>query len=340
MQDICRQRAKILIHGAFATGEESMSDVTFNCPHCGQALEAAAEDILGQIIECPCCTGRIQFSHPEPLVAPKPEPVRASPLPPHPPPSSQRIRQGAKKTLVIRKNHGQWEEGAHSRSRGQSATRKFAPAVFACIAAAACVFACVIAAKRGMLGFVRQVSTTPILKQAPPDDVPPSFPGLTWTVGNVVSCEEIHSLLTTTDMFSKKRKYARPENGYKLLVVPVSCKKAGTERGADIPISNVGFTVKLSNSSVSKCVAVCMGNMPLSGTTSFGAWFIPDKPGDEVSLTFAGSVGAVTFENIGTITLAFSLPQDCTSFELLYSNRVIAVVQTPLQIGMRTTVRR
>jgi DNA-directed RNA polymerase subunit RPC12/RpoP len=35
-----------------------MSDFKFNCPHCGQSLEAP-EDMLGETITCPACTGSI-----------------------------------------------------------------------------------------------------------------------------------------------------------------------------------------------------------------------------------------------------------------------------------------
>ena len=47
-----------------------MSDLTFNCPHCGQELEAP-EDLLGQSIECPSCNGSIQLPEPEPKPTPK-----------------------------------------------------------------------------------------------------------------------------------------------------------------------------------------------------------------------------------------------------------------------------
>lgn len=37
-----------------------MSDIKFNCPHCGQSLEAP-EEMQGQRIECPSCDGSIQL---------------------------------------------------------------------------------------------------------------------------------------------------------------------------------------------------------------------------------------------------------------------------------------
>lgn len=36
-----------------------MSDLKFNCPHCKQSLEAP-EDLLGQVLDCPSCNGKIQ----------------------------------------------------------------------------------------------------------------------------------------------------------------------------------------------------------------------------------------------------------------------------------------
>jgi hypothetical protein len=49
-----------------------MPDFKFNCPHCQQSLEAP-EDMLGETIECPSCTGAIQL--PEPQTSPPlPEP--------------------------------------------------------------------------------------------------------------------------------------------------------------------------------------------------------------------------------------------------------------------------
>jgi len=37
-----------------------MSDLVFNCPNCGQSLEAP-EELLGSVIECPCCKDSIQI---------------------------------------------------------------------------------------------------------------------------------------------------------------------------------------------------------------------------------------------------------------------------------------
>ncbi len=53
-----------------------MSEFTFNCPHCEQALEAP-EDMLGQTIECPSCNGSIQLPEPEPQAPPEPGPAQA-----------------------------------------------------------------------------------------------------------------------------------------------------------------------------------------------------------------------------------------------------------------------
>jgi DNA-directed RNA polymerase subunit M/transcription elongation factor TFIIS len=41
-----------------------VSDLTFNCPHCSQELEAP-EDLLGQTIECPSCNESIRLPDPE-----------------------------------------------------------------------------------------------------------------------------------------------------------------------------------------------------------------------------------------------------------------------------------
>jgi hypothetical protein len=42
-----------------------MSDCKFECPLCGQSLEAP-EDMLGEIIDCPSCNGQIQIPVPKP----------------------------------------------------------------------------------------------------------------------------------------------------------------------------------------------------------------------------------------------------------------------------------
>jgi len=48
----------------------------FNCPHCGQKLEAA-EDMLGTTMDCPSCNGKFTVPMPEP--APLPCPQKPSP---------------------------------------------------------------------------------------------------------------------------------------------------------------------------------------------------------------------------------------------------------------------
>lgn len=40
-----------------------MSNLSFDCPHCKQSLEAP-EDLAGNAIECPSCKGSIVFSKP------------------------------------------------------------------------------------------------------------------------------------------------------------------------------------------------------------------------------------------------------------------------------------
>ena len=72
-----------------------MSMLTFDCPHCGQNLEAP-EELLGQVVACSSCDGQIQLPEPEPVKAPpheaeapEPEPeVPATPEPQPPRPSS------------------------------------------------------------------------------------------------------------------------------------------------------------------------------------------------------------------------------------------------------------
>jgi hypothetical protein len=49
-----------------------MSDFKINCPHCQQSLEAP-EDMMGETIECPSCTGTIHLPSPEPKPQPRPK---------------------------------------------------------------------------------------------------------------------------------------------------------------------------------------------------------------------------------------------------------------------------
>jgi len=46
-----------------------MSDITFDCPHCGQSL-AVEEDMLGETITCPACSNEIELEGPETKVCP------------------------------------------------------------------------------------------------------------------------------------------------------------------------------------------------------------------------------------------------------------------------------
>ena len=65
-----------------------MSDFNFNCPHCEQKLEAP-EEMLGQTIECPSCSGSIELPKPDPLSqSDPPAELRTSVQspPPSPPP--------------------------------------------------------------------------------------------------------------------------------------------------------------------------------------------------------------------------------------------------------------
>ena len=41
-----------------------MSEFKFTCPHCDQSLEGT-EDMLGQALECPSCSGSIRLPEPE-----------------------------------------------------------------------------------------------------------------------------------------------------------------------------------------------------------------------------------------------------------------------------------
>jgi len=55
-----------------------MADFKFNCPHCGQSLEAP-ENMLGDTIDCPSCGGKIELPNPEPAPPPRPRPQRPRP---------------------------------------------------------------------------------------------------------------------------------------------------------------------------------------------------------------------------------------------------------------------
>ena len=53
-----------------------MSDFKFKCPHCQQSLEAP-DEMLGTVIDCPSCKGRIQLPIPQPQSRPKAPPPSA-----------------------------------------------------------------------------------------------------------------------------------------------------------------------------------------------------------------------------------------------------------------------
>lgn len=57
-----------------------MSNYTFPCPHCGQSLEGT-EELYGQTIVCPACSGNIEIAAPE---TPRPT-MRVVPTQPPPP---------------------------------------------------------------------------------------------------------------------------------------------------------------------------------------------------------------------------------------------------------------
>jgi DNA-directed RNA polymerase subunit RPC12/RpoP len=62
-----------------------MHDINFDCPQCGQNLDAP-EDMVGLFIECPACTKVIQVPRrvtPKPAPAPAP-PTEFKPAPPRP----------------------------------------------------------------------------------------------------------------------------------------------------------------------------------------------------------------------------------------------------------------
>ena len=76
-----------------------MSEYNFDCPHCGQSLEAP-EDMLGETIDCPSCGGKLDLPKPESSPPPRPRPQR--PHPQHPQQRAQRkqpvetnVKQGA-----------------------------------------------------------------------------------------------------------------------------------------------------------------------------------------------------------------------------------------------------
>ena len=50
--------------------DESMSDITFNCPNCEQPLEIP-DELLGQTVDCPSCQGSIELPKPEAPPQPK-----------------------------------------------------------------------------------------------------------------------------------------------------------------------------------------------------------------------------------------------------------------------------
>lgn len=60
-----------------------MADFKFNCPHCKQSLEAP-EELLGQQINCPSCSGAIQLPKPQPSAPPPPAPVKKQTVTPPP----------------------------------------------------------------------------------------------------------------------------------------------------------------------------------------------------------------------------------------------------------------
>jgi len=55
-----------------------MSDYKFDCPHCGQSLEAP-EDMLGETIECPSCGETLDLPKPKPASPHRPRPQRPRP---------------------------------------------------------------------------------------------------------------------------------------------------------------------------------------------------------------------------------------------------------------------
>jgi len=46
-----------------------MADINFDCPHCGQNLDAP-DDMAGWMIECPACGGKIKIPVPEGMAIP------------------------------------------------------------------------------------------------------------------------------------------------------------------------------------------------------------------------------------------------------------------------------
>ena len=49
-----------------------MAEINFDCPHCGQNLDAP-EDMAGWALDCPNCGKKIKIPIPEGLEAPRPE---------------------------------------------------------------------------------------------------------------------------------------------------------------------------------------------------------------------------------------------------------------------------
>lgn len=82
-----------------------MPDIKFKCRHCNQSIEAP-EDMRGEMLDCPACTGRIIV--PDPIAdaaKPKQRPVSQPPFPPPRSPTSnlesKEQRSFAQKSLFI-----------------------------------------------------------------------------------------------------------------------------------------------------------------------------------------------------------------------------------------------
>lgn len=74
-----------------------MSDYEFDCPHCGQSLEAP-EDMLGETIDCPSCNGKLALPKPEPappLRPQRPRPQHTQQSPRQKPTVETNVKQGA-----------------------------------------------------------------------------------------------------------------------------------------------------------------------------------------------------------------------------------------------------
>jgi DNA-directed RNA polymerase subunit RPC12/RpoP len=79
--------------------EDVMADINFNCPQCGQNLDAP-EDMLGLFVECPACSKIIKIPRPGENSTPTPELRPAPPRPASPQPKAPVVGPDEKGSTV------------------------------------------------------------------------------------------------------------------------------------------------------------------------------------------------------------------------------------------------